>query len=71
MMKLEDVQNWALVKFGRYSHDYAQVVAAVHPTEEWLGNLMRLLEKNGEGLDIGASDEYLARLRANPQERIP
>lgn len=71
-MTLDKVQNWALVKFGRYSHEYALAVAAIHPTEEWLGNLMRFVERSGETLEIGAvGEKYLTRLRGNPQERIP
>lgn len=71
-MLLDKVQDWALVKFGRYSHDYAQVVAVVHQAEEALGQLMRLAERHGVGVELGeVSAAYSARLRHNPQERIP
>lgn len=70
-LRLEDVQQWALRSFGRHSHEYEYIVAAVHPSEEWLGNLMRLVERHGQSLEIGASATYMKRLRKNPQERIP
>jgi len=70
-MTLDKVQNWALVKFGPYSHEYAQVVAALHPVEEFGGNLIRILERHSETLDLGVSLTYYTRLKKNPQERIP
>ena len=70
-MKLDEVQHWALVKFGRYSHNYTQVVAVLHPLEEALGGLLRQLARHGETLELDVDAKYTTRLRGNPQERIP